>query len=91
MGPPGDQQEANAAVVPAIPDKKKGKSVADSSARDPGTRAPSDRSLLPSKAVASEPTEKKKEKKTPATVSKESTLPSMHASPSESLRMALQL
>ena len=35
MGPTGDQQEENAAVVSAIPDKKKGKSVADSSALDP--------------------------------------------------------
>jgi hypothetical protein len=39
MGPPRDQQEENAAVVPAIPDKKKGKSVADSFAPDPGTWA----------------------------------------------------
>jgi hypothetical protein len=63
MGPPRDQQEENAAVVPAIPDKKKGKSVADSFAPDPGTWAPSDHSLLPSKAVAIERTEKKKKKK----------------------------
>ena len=92
MGAPGNQQEENAAVVPVIPDKKKRKSVADSSALDPGTQAPSDLSLLPSKSVTSERTEKKKKKKkTPATASEESTLQRMHASPGESLQIALQL
>ncbi len=89
MGAPGNQQEENAAVVPVIPDKKKRKSVADSSALDPGTQAPSDLSLLPSTSERME--KKKKKKETPATASDESTLPSMHASPGESLQIALEL
>jgi hypothetical protein len=89
--PLGDQQEVNTAFVPAIPDKKKRKSVAD-----PETQALSDLGLLSSKGLTSERTEKKKKKKRQKqkiadTDSEESTLPSMHASPGESLQMALQL
>jgi len=80
MGPTADQQEENAAVVPAIPDKKKGKSVADYSALDPPTVA-----CFPPKMWPVSARKRRKKNKTPATVGEESTLPSMHASPSESL------
>ena len=76
MGHPDDHPEQNAAIVPATLNKKKRKFVADCSA---GNKAPSD-SLLSTKGV----NERMKKKKTLATVSEESMLPNMHASPGES-------